>query len=75
VQEAGISRAVGVAAGVMPSEEVREGTTERAHAPTAAAALPAWDLAVVVVVRVEVAAEAVGGAGKRDAKATIGALR
>jgi hypothetical protein len=61
VQEAGISRAVGVAAGVMPSEEVPEGTTERAHAPAAAAALPAWDLVVVV------AAEAVDGAGKRDA--------
>jgi hypothetical protein len=52
---------VGVAAGVMPLEEVPEVTTERAHAPTAAAALPAWDLAA------EVAAEAVGGAGKREA--------
>ena len=71
--EAGTSRAA-VAETGMPSEEVPEveGTADRARAPAAAAAPPAWDLAEAAVVEVVAVGGEVGGLGC-EAKEIIGA--
>jgi hypothetical protein len=50
----------------MPSEEVPEITTERAHAPTAAAGPPAWEAVAVEAAAVVVVDAAVVGDGKKD---------
>jgi hypothetical protein len=60
--EAGIFHAAVAGIG-MRSEEVRAGTTDRALAPAAAAAPPAWDLEAEAAVASVVVAAVEGGAG------------
>lgn len=57
--EAGMSRVAAEVADVMPSVAARADSTERAHAPTAAAVHQVWDrAAAVVAVAEEVAVDA-----------------
>jgi hypothetical protein len=63
-QGAGIFRAAAAETG-MPLGEDPEGTTDQAHAPTAAAVPPVWDLEVAAAAAAVAAVDGGGRHGKR----------